>query len=105
MLINAAPTQIAAHHAHRASGGAQYQHEAILEFMAQRGGDWVISELAEELPPKANGKPWKDSVVSARVNELIKLKKVVVRDSRPSRTTGIQSRPVALPVGQQSLFQ
>lgn len=99
MLINAAQTQIAAHHAHRASGGAHQQREKVLAFIAARGGDWSIGEVAHTLGMDK-------STVSARINELLNdTHELVAAAKRKDRVSGVMVRPVALPPGQQSLFQ
>jgi len=70
----------------------------ILSFIAARGGDWSIGELAKALDLEK-------STVSARVNELLHdTKELVELPKRKDRVSGVTVRPIALPTGQRGVF-
>lgn len=91
MLTNVTETSIDAFNAHVGSGKASAQQARILSFIAARGGDWSIGELAKALDLEK-------STVSARVNELLyDTHELVVRPKRKDRISGVTIRPVAIP--------
>jgi len=92
-------TSIDAFYLHRGAGKSAQQRERVLEFIASRGGDWSIGEIARALGLEK-------STVSARVNELVnETRDLVEKPRRKDRVSGITVRPVGLPmVGQQNLF-
>lgn len=96
MLTQVAETSINAFRAHT-SLSAQ-QHRKILDFIAERGGDWSIGEIARELELQK-------STVSARINELVnQTHELVEYPKRKDRISRITIRPVGLPKGQRELF-
>lgn len=99
MRIAQADTAIGAFHAHKGSGRAGRQREAIVAFIKSRGGDWSIGELAQALGMEK-------STVSARVNEaLTETGELTARPKRRDRCSGVLIRPVAIPPLQGDLFQ
>lgn len=100
MKTAVASTSIEAFHAHTGSGKAGAQRAKLISFIASRGGDWSIGELARALGMEK-------STVSARVNEALhETHELVECTKRKDRISGITIRPVGLPVtGQGRLFQ
>ena len=92
-------TSIDAFYLHRGAGKSAQQRERVLEFIASRGGDWSIGEIARALGLEK-------STVSARVNELVnETRDLVEKPRRKDRVSGITVRPVGLPsIGQAELF-
>lgn len=98
MLTNVTETSIDAFNAHVGSGKASAQQARILSFIAVRGGDWSIGELAKEMRLEK-------STVSARVFELLHGSKELVEcPKRKDRVSWITVRPVALARDQGELF-
>lgn len=98
MLTNVTETSIDAFNAHVGSGKASAQQARILSFIARRGGDWSIGELAKSLNLEK-------STVSARVFELLHGSKELVEcPKRKDRVSGVTIRPVSLPTGQGGVF-
>lgn len=97
MRINQATTAIDAYHAHH--GKSADQRNRILNFVASRGGDWSIGEIASELMIEK-------STVSARVNELLnQTGELEAKPKRKDRISDVVIRPVGLPgIGQRNLF-
>lgn len=95
MLINQAPTAVAAFHAH--AGRSAAQRDRILSFIESRGGDWSIGEIARALNLEK-------STVSARLNELLAERELITKHKRKDRVSGVLVRPVGLPAIQRSLF-
>lgn len=103
MKINQTDTSCAAFHTHAESGMWARQREKILSFIEGEQfnkRDWSIGELAHALGMEK-------STVSARVNELLYEgdTPLVECPRRRDRRSGIEIRPVGLPViGQGVLF-
>ena len=99
MLTAVQETSIDAFHLHRGTGKSAQQRERVLQFIASRGGDWSIGEIARSLGLEK-------STVSARVNELVNdTRDLVEKPRRKDRVSGITVRPDGLPiVGQGALF-
>lgn len=95
--MTATSTSIQAYHCNVRPNFEGSECARILSFIAQRGGDWSIGELAKELGMQK-------SSVSARVNELIRLGDVEPAPKRKDRISGITVRPVRLPSGQVEIF-
>lgn len=94
MRTHVAETSIEAFSAHVGTGKASAQQARILSFIARRGGDWSIGELAKEMRLEK-------STVSARVFELLHGSKELVEcPKRKDRVYGVTIRPVSLPTGQ-----
>ena len=69
-----------------------------MSFIAARGGDWSIGELAKSLNLEK-------STVSARVFELLHdTKELVECPKRKDRESGVTVRPVSLPTGHEVGF-
>lgn len=83
---------------HVQSGKAQAQQARIVAFIEQRGGSWSIGELADAMRLQK-------STLSARLNELITIGRVIPAERRKDRVSGVMVRPVRLPPGQADLFQ
>lgn len=99
MRTSARSTSIAAYHDHQDSGKGCQQRVAIVRFIAARGGDWSIGEIASALKLQK-------STVSARINELVnETQELTERPKRKDRISGITIRPVGLPSAQLGLFQ
>lgn len=98
MRIQQQETAINAFHAHVIGGKAHQQREQIVSFIAGRGGDWSIGEIAKAMAMEK-------STVSARINELLyETMAVVPKEKRRDRVSGVMVRPVALPPVQRGLF-
>lgn len=98
MRTNVTETSISAFHAHVGTGKASAQQARILSFIARRGGDWSIGELAKALDLEK-------STVSARVFELLHGSKELVEcPKRKDRGSGVTIRPVSLPTGHEVGF-
>lgn len=98
MLIAQNETAIASFHAHVGNGKAAAQRNRILGFIEAQGGDWSIGEIAHALGLEK-------STVSARVNECLnEFQSLVVKPRRKDRRSGINIRPVGLPVKQQEML-
>lgn len=98
MRTHVAETSIEAFHAHVVTGKASAQQARILSFIAARGGDWSIGELAQALDLEK-------STVSARVFELLHgTHELVERPKRKDRISGVTIRPVAIPPEHGALF-
>lgn len=95
MLTQQRETAIAAFHA--LGPKSEAQRERVVSFIAARGGSWSIGELSEALGMQK-------STVSARLNELLHSGDLSERPKRRDRCSGIQVRPVGLPVTQGELF-
>lgn len=99
MRIKQCETAVAAFHAHAAEGKSSQQRERIVAFIARKGGDWSIGELAGAMAMEK-------STVSARVNELLyDTRSVIPRSKRRDRISGVMVRPVSLPPTQRGLFE
>ena len=98
MRIAQSFTSCDAYAAHHATGKASAQCARILGFIASRGGDWSIGEVAHALGLEK-------STVSARMNELLATGELEAKPNRNDRVSGITVRPVGLPVmGQMELI-
>ena len=76
-----------------------YQCARIMAFFEWIGGDHSIGEVAHALGMEK-------STVSARVNFMLNTThELVVKPKRKDRRSGINVRPVGLPVTQRDLFQ
>ena len=91
-------TSIDAFHAHTGSGKSGIQRQRIIDCIEKRGGDWSIGEIAYVLNLQK-------STVSARINELLADKVLIVKPHRRDRVSNIKIRPVGLPPTQRGLFQ
>ena len=94
MKIAQIETAIDSYHAHHSKSAVQ--HQIILDFLSS-GGDYSINELAKALN-------WQNSTVSARLNEMLKLKLIVECEHRKDRYSNVMCRPVALKKTQLELF-
>ena len=94
MKIQQIETAINSFHAHHSKSAVQ--HQLILDFLSA-GGDYSINELAKALN-------WQNSTVSARLNEMLKLKLIVECEHRKDRYSNVRCRPVAIATKQLELF-
>lgn len=95
MLIAQQQTAIDAFYGHQTA--SHQQRMRIVAFIAARGGDWSIGEIAKAIDLEK-------STVSARLNECLKAGELVEKPKRIDRCSGIRIRPVALPAKQLSIF-
>ena len=89
MLNNQHSTAINAYHNHLLSGKAKSQCEMIIEFIKNSNRDWSIGELAYKLKMEK-------STVSARIYECLKKEKLITKEKRIDRRSGIKIRPVGV---------
>lgn len=98
MRIAQQTTACDAYHAHRGAGFAASQRERIKAFIALRGGDWSIGELAAALNMEK-------STVSARINEMLhETGDLEEKPKRKDRRSAIRIRPVGLTAKQLELI-
>ena len=97
MKIAQIETAIDSFHAHHSKSAVQ--HQLILDFIASEFNvfDWSINELAHAMG-------WRHSTLSARLNEMLKLKLIVEAPRRKDRYSNVMCRPIALATKQLELF-
>ena len=90
-------TSIEAFHAHKASGKLSKQQQDIIDWMRW---DWIMAKPNDKgertRSELSDGCGMKLSTVCARVNELLKLGKLVELPRRKCRVTGKSAHPVRL---------